>query len=119
LAQQDRSRAVKYIDDRSLRRKVHAILTKAGKRLEQDDNFPHMVTGSQGRIADKPPVIYHLTQKGDVNKEAEKSVLDDPSSVVIRADGLSKHDMLCRHRATYFSIGRKTRHRDGISMCVN
>ena len=63
----DLAREVKYIEDRSLRRKLHAILTKAGERLEQDDNFPHLVTsGGRGRIADKPPVIYHLTQKGDV-----------------------------------------------------
>ena len=63
----DLAREVKYIEDRSVRRKLHAILTKAGQRLEQDDNFPHLVTaGGRGRIADKPPVIYHLTQKGDV-----------------------------------------------------
>jgi Uncharacterized protein conserved in bacteria (DUF2252) len=63
----DLAREVKYIEDRSLRRKLHAILTKAGERLEQDDNFPHLMTGGgRGRIADKPPVIYHLTQKGDV-----------------------------------------------------
>jgi uncharacterized protein (DUF2252 family) len=59
------AREVKYIEDRSLRRKLHAILTKAGKRLEQDDNFPHLVTGRQARIANKPPLIYHLTQKGN------------------------------------------------------
>ena len=59
------AREVKYIEDRSLRRKLHAILTKAGKRLEQDDNFPHLVTGRQARIANKPPLIYRLTQKGD------------------------------------------------------
>ena len=62
----DLAREVKLIEDRSLRRKLYAILTKAGKRLEQDDNFPHLVTGGRGRIADKPPVIYHLTRKGDV-----------------------------------------------------
>jgi len=180
----DLAREVKYIEDRSLRRKLHAILSKAGKRLEQDDNFPHMVTGGQGRIADKPPVIYHLTQKGDVKHrinaermfasyqtrlpperlrlyeryarktlpsrpsgseapgrsvpwaylsaptailfsckskrpENPSSNVLDPSSVVIRADGLSKDNMLCRHRATYFSVGRKTPHRNDISMCVN
>jgi len=60
----DLAREVKNIEDRSLRRKLHAILSKAGKRLEQDDNFPHLVT--RGRIADKRPLIYHLTQKGDV-----------------------------------------------------
>jgi uncharacterized protein (DUF2252 family) len=59
----DLAREVKYIEDRSLRRKLHAILTKAGRSLEQDDNFPHMVTGGRARIADKPPVIYHLATK--------------------------------------------------------
>ena len=43
----DLAREVKHIEDRSLRRQLHAILTKAGKRLEQDDNFPHLVTGSR------------------------------------------------------------------------
>jgi uncharacterized protein (DUF2252 family) len=62
----DLAREVKHIEDRSLRRTLHAILTKAGKRLEEDDNAPHLVTGGRGRIIDKPPVIYHLTQKGDV-----------------------------------------------------
>src|SRR5215510_1432242 len=57
----DLAREVKRIDDRALRKKLHAILTKAGKRLEQDDNFPHLVTGKQARIADKPPVIFHFT----------------------------------------------------------
>src|SRR5215470_11469418 len=56
----DLAREVKHIEDRSLRRTLHAILTKAGKRLEEDDNFPHLVMGGGGRIADKPPVIYHL-----------------------------------------------------------
>ena len=56
---------IKNIEDRALRRQLHAILTKAGKRLEQDDNFPHLVTGRQARIVDKPPLIYHFTRKRD------------------------------------------------------
>src|SRR6478736_4682730 len=56
---------IKYIEDRALRRKLHAILTKAGRKLEQDDNFPHLVKGRQARIADKPPLIYHFTRKRD------------------------------------------------------
>jgi uncharacterized protein (DUF2252 family) len=59
------AREVKHIEDRSLRRKLHAILTKAGKRLDQDDNFPHLVKGKRARIADKAPLIYHLKQKAD------------------------------------------------------
>src|SRR5262249_12289463 len=41
------------------------LLTKAGKRLEQDDNFPHLVKSKQPRIADKPPLIYHFSGKSD------------------------------------------------------
>ena len=61
----DLAREVEHIEDRRLRRQLHAILAKAGKRLEQDDNFPHLVKGKQVHIADKPPVIYHFTQKRD------------------------------------------------------
>ena len=56
---------IRQIDDRALRRQLHAILTKAGKRLEQDDNFPHLVKGRQVRIADKPPLIYHFSHMRD------------------------------------------------------
>ena len=41
------------------------ILAKAGKRLEQDDNFPHLVKGKRPRIADRPPLIYHFTKNDD------------------------------------------------------
>jgi hypothetical protein len=61
----DLAREVEHIEDVRLRRQLHAILARAGKRLEQDDNFPHLVTGKQVQIADKPPVIYHFTRKRD------------------------------------------------------
>src|SRR5207245_2050709 len=56
-------REIKRIDDRALRRKLHAILSKASGRLEQDDNFPHLVRGKKARIDDRPPLIYHFTRK--------------------------------------------------------
>ena len=180
----DLAREVRSIEDRSLRRKLHAILTKAGKRLEQDDNFPHLVTSGRGRIADKPPLIYHLIQKGDVKhrinaermftsyqtrlsperlrlyeryamkdlafkavgvgsvgtfcavglfisadgdlffckskkRENLSSNILGPNSVVIRADELSKGNISCRHRVTFFLVGRRTTHQAGISMYVN
>jgi uncharacterized protein (DUF2252 family) len=62
---------IKRIDDRALRQQLHAIITKAGKRLEKDDNFPHLVQGKQARIADKPPTIYHFTQKRDARKRVD------------------------------------------------
>src|SRR6516164_6085919 len=61
----DLTREVEHIEDLRLRRQLHAILAKAGKRLEQDDNFPHLVKGEQVQIADKPPVIYHFTRKSN------------------------------------------------------
>jgi uncharacterized protein (DUF2252 family) len=61
----DLTREVEHIEVLRLRRQLHAILAKAGKRLEQDDNFPHLVTGKQVQIADKPPVIYHFARKRD------------------------------------------------------
>jgi uncharacterized protein (DUF2252 family) len=58
-------REIKHIDDAPLRRKLQAILAKARKRPEEDDNFPHLVKGKQVRIADRPPLIYHFTQDSD------------------------------------------------------
>src|SRR5258708_15208343 len=40
------AREIKRIDDRTLRSQLHAIITNAGKRLQQDDNFPHLVKGN-------------------------------------------------------------------------
>ena len=58
------AREIKQIDDRKLRYRLNAILTKAGKRLHEDDNFPHLVKGTRARIVDKPPLIYHLPKTG-------------------------------------------------------
>jgi uncharacterized protein (DUF2252 family) len=60
---------IKFIEDQALRRQLHAIITKAGKRLQQDDNFPHLVKGN--KIADKPPTIYHFKQKGDPHQRVD------------------------------------------------
>jgi uncharacterized protein (DUF2252 family) len=54
---------INRIENRTLRQQLHAIITKAGQRLEQDDNFPHLAKGTT--IADKPPTIYHFKQTGD------------------------------------------------------
>lgn len=56
---------IKRIDDRALRAQLSAIIMKAGKDLEKDDNFPHLVAGKQVRIEDRPPTIYHFTHTRD------------------------------------------------------
>jgi uncharacterized protein (DUF2252 family) len=66
---------IRRIDDRALRQQLHAIITKAGKRLEKDDNFPHLVQGRQVRIADKPPTIYHFTQKRDARNRVDPAYI--------------------------------------------
>jgi uncharacterized protein (DUF2252 family) len=33
--------------------------------LAKDDNFPHLVSGDDARIVDKPPTIFHLDAKAD------------------------------------------------------
>jgi uncharacterized protein (DUF2252 family) len=67
----DLAREVEHIEDRRLKRQLHAVLAKAGKRLEEDDNFPHLVTGKRARIADRPPVIYHFTRKSDARHRVD------------------------------------------------
>lgn len=59
----DLNREIRRIETPSLRRKLAAIVSKAERHLEEDDNFPHLVKG--GRIADRPPLIYHLTKGAD------------------------------------------------------
>ena len=61
----DLAREIERVEDRSLRQKLSAIVSKAVEHLEQDDNFPHLVKDNQARIEDRPPLIYHFTRKGD------------------------------------------------------
>src|SRR5215470_14765510 len=61
----DLARAIQQIEDRSLKRQLSTILAKTAGRLEQDDNFPHLVKGKRGRIADRPPLIYHFSEQSD------------------------------------------------------
>ena len=57
------AREVERIDQRSLRRELEGILSKASDHLAEDDNFPHLVKGKQARIEDRAPLIYHFTPR--------------------------------------------------------
>jgi uncharacterized protein (DUF2252 family) len=62
----DLEQELKLIGNKALRRKLTTIIAKArGEGLEKDDNFPHLVSGSELRIADKPPAIFHLDPKAN------------------------------------------------------
>jgi uncharacterized protein (DUF2252 family) len=62
-------REIKHLDDPLLRRRLEAILHKAGRSLERDDNFPHLVKGD--KIADKRPTIYHFNRKTDPRERVD------------------------------------------------
>jgi uncharacterized protein (DUF2252 family) len=62
----DLEQEIDMIGNGSLRRKLAAVIGKArGEGLSKDDNFPHLVSGEDPRIVDKPPTIFHLNAKAD------------------------------------------------------
>jgi uncharacterized protein (DUF2252 family) len=67
----DLAEEIRRIEDRALRRRLFAILAKTEGRLQEDDNFPHLVAGKQPHIEDRPPLIYHFTSKKDPRKRVD------------------------------------------------
>jgi uncharacterized protein (DUF2252 family) len=62
----DLEQEVESIKDPQLRRHLLALIAKArAGGLEEDDNFPHLVTGAEPRIADRPPTIFHFGPHAD------------------------------------------------------
>ena len=59
----DLTQEIERIGDPTLRRKLRAVISKTAGHLEEDDNFPHLVTGKVPRIEDRPPLIYHFSAK--------------------------------------------------------
>ena len=52
------------IESPDLRRSLSTLIRNAQARgLDRDDNFPHLVTAGEPRIADKPPKIFHISPK--------------------------------------------------------
>src|SRR6266508_730810 len=66
------AREIERIEDRSLRQKLSAIVSKVSGHLEEDDNFPHLVKGKQARIEDRPPLIYHFTGRRDARHRVDE-----------------------------------------------
>jgi uncharacterized protein (DUF2252 family) len=62
----DLEQEIKQIGNSDLRRKLAGVIAKArGEGLSKDDNFPHLVSGDNPKIVDKPPTIFHLDPKAD------------------------------------------------------
>jgi uncharacterized protein (DUF2252 family) len=57
---------LKTIKNEQLRRTLAGLVDRArASGLETDDNFPHLVTGTTPRIADKEPTIFHFGRNAD------------------------------------------------------
>lgn len=55
-----------HIGDKGLRRSLGNLIAKAqGKSAGEEDNFPHLTRNGGLRIADKPPMIFHLDPTSD------------------------------------------------------
>jgi uncharacterized protein (DUF2252 family) len=60
----DLQQELAHIESPALRRSLSTLIRNAQHRgLDRDDNFPHLVTGGEPRIADKKPTIFHLDAK--------------------------------------------------------
>jgi uncharacterized protein (DUF2252 family) len=62
----DLEQEIKRIGNDGMRRKLAGVIAKArGEGLSKDDNFPHLVSGANPKIIDKPTTIFHLDPKKD------------------------------------------------------
>ncbi len=60
----DLEQQLKHIESPEMRRSISALIRQARAHgLDEDDNFPHLVTADKPRIADKPPTIFHVSEK--------------------------------------------------------
>ncbi len=60
----DLEQEIDRIGNGGLRRKLAGVIAKArGEGLSNDDNFPHLVSGDDPKIVDRPPTIFHLDPK--------------------------------------------------------
>ncbi len=66
---------IEHIKDRLLRKHLSNIVARVRGTEDEDDNFPHLA--KDGRIKDKPPLIYHLDPDVDAQDELDtKAVFD-------------------------------------------
>jgi uncharacterized protein (DUF2252 family) len=64
----DLEQEVDLIGNGGLQRKLASVIDRArGQGIAKDDNFPHLASGEDPRIVDKPPTIFHLKPKADVH----------------------------------------------------
>src|SRR4051794_37207454 len=68
----DLEQEIGLIGNGKVRRKLAAVVDKArGEGLSKDDNFPHLASGVDPKIVDKPPTIFHLNAKADARQQLD------------------------------------------------
>jgi uncharacterized protein (DUF2252 family) len=68
----DLEQELKRMESPVARRGLSTLIRQArAGGLDKDDNFPHLVTGGEAKIADKPPTIFHLKRKTLGGKEID------------------------------------------------
>jgi uncharacterized protein (DUF2252 family) len=66
---------IEHIKDRVLRKHLSNIVARVRGTEDGDDNFPHLT--KDGKIKDKPPLIYHLDPEADAQDALDtKAVFD-------------------------------------------
>jgi len=96
---------IEHIGHRALRRELKNILKKARGHLEEDDNFPHLVKGEPPRIADRPPLIYHLKSKGDARHRLDAHRAFDAYASRLSSDRLCLFDRFALKDVAFKVVG--------------
>jgi hypothetical protein len=74
----DLEQEIDRIGNGGLRRKLAGVIAKArGEGLSNDDNFPHLVSGDDPKIVDRPPTIFHLDPKADARHKLGVELQND------------------------------------------
>jgi uncharacterized protein (DUF2252 family) len=68
----DLEQELSRIKNTELQRSLSSLINRArASGLERDDNFPHLVSGTEPKIADKPPTIFHFGAKTDARHKID------------------------------------------------
>jgi uncharacterized protein (DUF2252 family) len=98
----DLEEEVARIEDPRLRVGLSALIDKVRSGgLETDDNFPHLVTGAEPKIADRPPTIFHFGPNADPKHRIDASRVFELYRASLAPDRLI---LLDRYRLTDLSF---------------
>jgi uncharacterized protein (DUF2252 family) len=102
----DLEKEIDFIGNGSLRRKLAGVIAKArGEGLSKDDNFPHLVSGEDPRIVDKPPTIFHLDPKADARHTLRANAVFSAYRKTLSPDRLKLLDRFVMKDIAFKAVG--------------